>query len=160
MERIRAGRTPPRLDFSPDPPPRLEQRLLPLPREHMPNESSRRAELAPVVIRRTLADRVRDRVAEVATQIEGAPSTKPKVTKPKGGKSPAAKLNSVAERELRSLLLVYREMKTTYQGYRKETGRPSVPELKEAVHAFTKGPSLTSLVGVAAFLEDRNLLAW
>lgn len=128
----------------------------------MPNDSARRAELAPVVIRRTLTDRVRDRVAEMATQIDGGtPLAKPKATKSKAGRSAtAAKLNAVAERELRSLLLVYRDMKTTYQEYRKQTGKPSVPELKEAVHAFTKGPSLTSLVGVAAFLEDRNLLVW
>jgi len=35
-----------------------------------------------------------------------------------------------------------------------------VPELREAVQAFKKGPSLTSLVGVAVFLDDRSLLTW
>ena len=51
-------------------------------------------------------------------------------------------------------------MKVTYQRYRRQTGRPALPELREAVHAFKRGPSLTSLVGVATFLDDRGLLGW
>jgi hypothetical protein len=68
--------------------------------------------------------------------------------------------NSEAERQTRSLRRVYYEMKTTYQRYRRETGKPALPELREAVQAFKRGPSLTSLVGVATFLDDRGLLGW
>lgn len=63
-------------------------------------------------------------------------------------------------REARSLRTVYHEMKATYRRYRKETGKPAVPELKEAVQAFKRGPTVTSLVGVATFLDDRGLLGW
>ena len=36
----------------------------------------------------------------------------------------------------------------------------AVLALREAVRAFKAGQSLTSLVGVATFLDDRGLLAW
>lgn len=65
-----------------------------------------------------------------------------------------------SQSEARSLRRVYRELRGTYREYRKQTGRSSVPALREAVHAFKQGPSLTSLVGVAAFLDDRSLLPW
>jgi hypothetical protein len=35
-----------------------------------------------------------------------------------------------------------------------------VPELRSAVAAFKRGQSLTSLVQIASFLDDRKLLAW
>ena len=85
--------------------------------------------------RRTLTERVRDRVATAG-----------------GG--------SDRDSEGRSLRRVYGEMRSKYQRYRKETGKSSVPALREAVHAFKKGPSLTSLVGVATFLDERGLLPW
>jgi len=108
---------------------------------------------------------VKDRVAKVEAALErregSAPPAKP-------AKRRASTLASAApgprtgegEREARSLNRVYSELKTTYQQYRRSTGRSAVPELREAVQAFKKGPSLTSLVGVAVFLDDRSLLTW
>ena len=74
----------------------------------------------------------------------------------------ASDLNGSAdpEHDAQSLRRVYGEMRSKYQRYRKETGKSSVPALREAVHAFKKGPSLTSLVGVATFLDERGLLPW
>lgn len=79
---------------------------------------------------RSLTDRVRDRVAEVGVE------------------------------ERRALRRVYGELRTTYQEHRRKTGGAPVPALREAVHTFKRGPSLDSLVGVAAFLDDRSLLTW
>ena len=79
---------------------------------------------------KTLADRVRDRVAEVGVE------------------------------ERRALRRVYGELRTTYQAHRRKTGGAPVPELREAVHAFKREPNIDSLVGVAAFLDDRSLLTW
>jgi hypothetical protein len=125
------------------------------------------AGLGPIKARPTLTDRVKDRVAKVEAELErrdGTPSPKaPKVSKkraPSLGSAAAASRNGDSEREARSLNRVYGELKTTYQQYRKQTGRSAVPELREAVQAFKKGPSLTSLVGVAVFLDDRSLLTW
>jgi hypothetical protein len=122
--------------------------------------------LGPIKARPTLTDRVRDRVAKVEAELErreGTPSPKASKSKkraPSLGSVAAASKNGEGELEARSLNRVYGELKTTYQQYRRQTGRSAVPELREAVQAFKKGPSLTSLVGVAVFLDDRSLLTW
>jgi hypothetical protein len=79
---------------------------------------------------RNLTERVRDRVAEVGVE------------------------------ERRALRRVYGELRTTYQTHRRKTGGAPLPALREAVHAFKREPTLDSLVGVAAFLDDRSLLSW
>ena len=71
-----------------------------------------------------------------------------------------SKANSEALRERRSLRRVYRELRGTYRKHRRQSGQTALPELREAVHAFKRGPSLTSLVSVAIFLDERGLLAW
>jgi hypothetical protein len=110
----------------------------------------------------TLADRVKGRVAEAQLAIDNhvaAPAAKGGAPRPpRRGKHP---LHQEGELQAsRSLRRVYGEMKSTYQQYRRESGRPVVPELREAVHAFKRGPSLTALVGIAAFLDERGLLTW
>ena len=122
--------------------------------------------LGPIRARPTLTDRVKDRVAKVEAELERREGTTAPKT-PKASKKRTPSLHSAAtasknggELEARSLNRVYGELKTTYQQYRKQTGRSAVPELREAVQAFKKGPSLTSLVGVAVFLDDRSLLTW
>lgn len=122
--------------------------------------------LGPIKARPTLTDRVKDRVAKIEAELErreGTPAPKTSKAKkrtPSLGSAAAASKNGNGELEARSLNRVYGELKTTYQQYRKSTGRSAVPELREAVQAFKKGPSLTSLVGVAVFLDDRSLLTW
>lgn len=122
--------------------------------------------LGPIKARPTLTDRVKDRVAKFEAELErreGTPAPKTSKAKkrtPSLGSAATASKNGDGELETRSLNRVYGELKTTYQQYRKQTGRAAVPELREAVQAFKKGPSLTSLVGVAVFLDDRSLLTW
>ena len=122
--------------------------------------------LGPIKARPTLTDRVKDRVAKIEAELErreGTPAPKTSKSKkrtPSLGSAAAASKNGNGELETRSLNRVYGELKTTYQQYRKQTGRSAVPELREAVQAFKRGPSLTSLVGVAVFLDDRSLLTW
>ncbi|HJR35705.1 MAG TPA: hypothetical protein VJ817_12190 [Gemmatimonadales bacterium] len=122
--------------------------------------------LGPIKARPTLTDRVKDRVAKIEAELErreGTPAPKTSKAKkrtPSLGSAATASKNGNGELETRSLNRVYGELKTTYQQYRKSTGRSAVPELREAVQAFKRGPSLTSLVGVAVFLDDRSLLTW
>jgi hypothetical protein len=116
-------------------------------------------------LRRTLTERVRDRVAAAGARLDGpAKSAAPKAKRPRTNTLAAAASSSNGsadpEHDAQSLRRVYGEMRSKYQRYRKETGKSSVPALREAVHAFKKGPSLTSLVGVATFLDERGLLPW
>jgi transposase len=131
----------------------------------------------PVHNRRTLADRVKARVTEAGLALETnggskaakapkaaksvAPAKPVKAKAAKGGRRASVANGDVeARREAQSLHRVYHELKVTYQKHRQQTGRPAVPALREAVDAYKRGPSLTSLVGVAAFLDDRGLLGW
>jgi len=124
----------------------------------MPSQSSQSSS-------RTLTDRVRDRLAEVGGSNEerektaGTKTRKPRPAK-LGSPSSGPRASEESQSENRSLRRVYRELKGTYQQYRRDTGRQAVPALREAVRAFKRGPSLKSLVGVAAFLDDRSLLSW
>lgn len=121
--------------------------------------------LTPASPSRSLTDRVKNRVTEARRGLDqrtagGGP--KSKRLRATRLSRPTSRLTEVtdADHDTRSLRRVYGELKTTYQQYRRETGRPPLPELRDAVHAFKRGPSLTSLVGVASFLDDRGLLAW
>lgn len=119
----------------------------------------------PIRSRPTLTDRVKDRVAKVEAALERREGAAPAAKASKRRTSTLASAGAGpkagdGEREVRSLNRVYSELKTTYQQYRRSTGRSAVPELREAVQAFKRGPSLTSLVGVAVFLDDRSLLTW
>lgn len=112
-----------------------------------------------------LTERVKARVAEAGLALDARarkPASRPKHLRSTGLTRPASLLQegSAAEREARSLRRVYCQMKVTYQRYRRETGRPAVPALREAVRSFKRGQNLTSLVGVATVLDDRGLLAW
>lgn len=124
------------------------------------NKSSLKPDLVP-----TLADRVKDRVAAAELYFDKRShegTSKPRPLRPtilteSGGSFADA---SRAHRETQSLGRVYGEMRALYRNYRRETGRPAVPELRSAVQAFRRGQSLKSLVDIATFLDDRKLLAW
>jgi hypothetical protein len=68
--------------------------------------------------------------------------------------------DSAAALERRSIMHVYRELRSTYRRHRRVTGQAAVPALKTVVHGFQRGPTLPALVAVAAFLDERGLLAW
>lgn len=131
----------------------------------MSNDRTNGAELTPATPSKTLSDRVKGRVSEARLALDnGASKTTPKSKRlrPTRMTRTGSQLKSGAddERDTRSLEQVYGELRATYQRYRRETGKPSVPALRDAVQAFKLGPSLTSLVSVATFLDDRGLLAW
>jgi hypothetical protein len=129
----------------------------------MANNTPLNSDSAPLKPSRNLTDRVKARVAKAGAALDRRPapggSKSPKPAK-RLGMSSTAGASSEEQRAARSLRRVYSEMRGTYKEYRRQTGSAAVPELREAVRAFKRGPSLTSLVGVAIFLEDRNLLPW
>lgn len=112
---------------------------------------------------RTLADRVKARVALAQTRLDqrAADASSDLERRRSVSKKPPVLANgSAGSQQVEALQVVYREMRTVYRSYRRRTGTPAVPELRSAVRAFRRGQSLTSLVDVAAFLDDRKLLAW
>jgi len=131
----------------------------------MPTKRSQRTDLNPSSPSPTLADRVKARVVEAGHILDNR-RLHPDATHPERRKGrrpgPAETLrNSAASRrDVLALRYVYSEMRTLYRTYRRQTGMHAVPALRSAVHAFRRGPSLTSLVHVATFLDERALLRW
>ena len=101
----------------------------------------------------SLTDRVAERVMNARLAIESRPQVR-------RSKSRAEESRSAAERrEIQSLKRVFRDMGYAYRRYRSQTGGPVVPGLRDAAYSFRANPSLPALVGVAAFLDDLDLLS-
>ena len=111
----------------------------------------------------TLTDRVAARVIEARLAIERrAGASHPKVRRSRpasAGQLPTDAVGSGELRETESLKKVFREMGVSYRRYRSQTGGPVVPGLRDAAYKFRADPSLTSLVAVAAFLDELDLLS-
>jgi hypothetical protein len=98
--------------------------------------SSQNAEPIP-----SLSDRVAERVRNARLAIESQPNT------------------TAEQREVQSLKRVFGDMGRAYRRYRRQTGGPVVPGLRDANYSFRENPSLPGLITVAAFLDDLDLLS-
>ena len=108
----------------------------------------------------TLTDRIAARVINARLAIERQPRLgRPR---PKSKASATASVEPQTKEELRetqSLHRVFRDLGVTYRSYRSQTGSPVVPELRDAAYRFRADPSLASLVAVAAYLDELDLLS-
>ena len=95
----------------------------------------------------TLTDRVAARVIDARLAIEQRTQTLNGVT------------STGEQRETESLRRVFRDMGVSYRRYRSQAGGPVVPGLRDAGYKFRADPSLASLVAVAAYLDDLDLLS-
>jgi hypothetical protein len=102
----------------------------------------------------SLTDRIAARVINARLAIE----RQPRLGRGRS-KSKASATSAAEQRETKSLHRVFRDLGVTYRSYRSQTGSPVVPELRDAAYRFRADPSLTSLVAVAAFLDDLDLLS-
>jgi hypothetical protein len=60
--------------------------------------------------------------------------------------------------ETQSLKRVFREMGAAYRRHRRQTKDPVLPGLRDAAYTFRAEPTLASLVTVAEFLDELELL--
>ena len=130
----------------------------------MPNHTSPARSTGPGSSR-SLTDRVSDRVAEASLALDRrAGASRPKSSRARRARAdnPALSAAGTPEslRAARSLRRVFSELGDTYRSYRRRTGQPVLPPLRDAANAFKRDPNLTSLVTVAAFLDDLAILAW
>lgn len=127
--------------------------------------------------KRSLVERVEGQVLRANKALERRDgATRPKIrrrTKPRGpaastngqptnGDTPAAAAipPEPLSRELRALRSVYHDLGARHRRYREETGENVAPALRAAVTAFKQEPSLITLVPVAGFLDELDLLDW
>jgi hypothetical protein len=90
---------------------------------------------------RSLFDQVRDRVSAAESAL-GAGLRIPRRARP-----------------TRALWRVFHDFGTSYRQHRRETGAPPVPAVRDAAEAFRREPTLTTLVAVAALLDQHGLLS-
>ena len=112
----------------------------------------------------TLIDRVIARVNDAGESVDRrASATRPRASRRRSTLDPlSADMTRTPEqlREARSLRRVFTEFGDAHRQYRLRTGQHTSPALREAAQTFKKAPSLTSLVAVAAFLDEDGLLEW
>jgi hypothetical protein len=101
----------------------------------------------------SLSDRVAERVMNARMAIESQSNDR-------RASPPLHKSKTTAEqREIRSLKRVFRDMGYAYRRHRSQAGGPVVPGLRDAAYSFRANPSLPALIGVAAYLDDLDLLS-
>ena len=109
-----------------------------------------------------LHDRVQARVAEAAFALDRrANASRPKSHRQRPTLAAPSQDSRSAEEVLaeQSLRRVFRDLGVSYRRFRKQTGTPLTPGLRDAAYNFRAEPSLTTLVAVAAFLDELDLLS-
>jgi len=110
-----------------------------------------------------LADRVRERVLQARGSLDRREGATPRRRR-EGTLAAASQTGpdgkTPMSREVRALRMVFRELGRTHRQYRRRTHAPISVALRSAAIAFKQEPSLISLVPVAGFLDEMQLLEW
>ena len=105
-----------------------------------------------------LTDRVAERVVTARLALERqAGSTRRRTSR--RANATVDPRTVAEEHETKSLKQVFRDMGVSYRRYRSQTGEPVTPGLRDAAYRFRADPSLSSLVAVAAYLDELDLLS-
>jgi hypothetical protein len=135
----------------------------------MSKDTPRQSTSAAGNLSQSLTDRVLARVNDAGLAVDrraGASRPKSRRSRPAKLEAPPAGAAAVTEqtpeelRERQSLRRVFHDLGHSYRRYRRRTGEPVRPALREAAYKFRQAPSLHSLVSVAAFLDELEILTW
>ena len=109
-----------------------------------------------------LVERVRDRVLRARGVLDRKDGAATRARRRTGAAAASASIagKTPMSREVRALRIVFRELGETHRQYRRRTQAPISSVLRTAAIAFKQEPSLMSLVPVAGFLDDMQLLEW
>jgi hypothetical protein len=120
-------------------------------------------------LHQSLTDRVQARVNDAGLAVDRrAGASRPKSRRSRSTKleaPPAVAAATIEQtpeelREKQSLRRVFHDLGHSYRRYRRRTGEPVRPALRDAAYKFRQAPSLHSLVSVAAFLDELEILTW
>jgi hypothetical protein len=141
----------------------MEALLSPILAVIMPNTRAHPDDSDSEKLSPSLIDRVKARVIDARLAVDRRESA----TRPKSKRRPRAPLEPAgdgpslqARRESESLKRVFRDLGVSYREYRRQTGEPIAPAVREAAYRFRADPSLTSLVSVAVVLDELDILTW
>ena len=113
----------------------------------------------------TLSDRVLARVSDAGLAVDRrTKATRPKATRRRPAApdplSASATRTPDQVREARSLRRVFHDLGVSYRQYRRDTGAPVSSDVRDAARRVRRELSMTSLVSVAACLDDLDILTW
>jgi hypothetical protein len=107
----------------------------------------------------TLTDRMLERVKAARRAVDrSASATRPKVRGRRARPADPGSPNMKETRETQALMRVFQDLGTSYRRYRNQIGGPVAPGLRDAAYSFRAAPTLASLVAVAGFLDQLELL--
>lgn len=128
---------------------------------NMSNPSGRTGEPSGEELPQSLTDRVKARVVDAQTAVDlRQNASRPKAKRRRALAPTADELDPHALRESESLKRVFRDLGVTYREYRRQTGEPVAPAVRDAANRFRAAPTLTSLVSVAGVLDELEILTW
>jgi hypothetical protein len=121
----------------------------------IPNDSM------PAEFPETLTDRMIARVNDARLAVNRhANATRPRLKRQRRARPASPNSPTLGDaRESQSLRRVFRDLGISYRRYRSQTGVRVAPGLRDAAYNFRAEPSLSSLVAVAAFLDELDLLS-
>ena len=113
----------------------------------------------------TLTDRVLARVNDAALAVDQlAKATRPRSARRRAGHSDPLAAGATRSpeqvREARSLRRVFLDLGDCYRDYRRRTGVPVSDDVRAAADRFRHELSVPTLVGVAASLDQLDILPW
>ena len=129
----------------------------------MSDSSSRPRRSASTEPSQNLTDRVLARVRDAAVAVDRhTRATRPRVRRRSEPDRLSAEVGRTPEqlREARSLRRVFLDLGTCYRDYRRRTGAEVSPDVRDAAYRFRKELNVTSLVAVAASLDQLEALPW
>jgi hypothetical protein len=127
----------------------------------MANPSARTSGSAGEELPQSLTDRVMARVVDARIAVDRrSNASRPKAKRRSAAATPANGSTTDGLRESESLKRVFRDLGVSYREYRRQTGEPVAPAVREAAYKFRADPTLNSLVTVAGVLDELEILTW
>jgi hypothetical protein len=128
----------------------------------MANPSASTSGSADKDLPQSLTDRVMARVIDARLAVDRRENaSRPKAKRRRAAVSSAPdEVNAEGLRESESLKRVFHDLGVSYREYRRQTGEPVAPAVRDAAYKFKAAPSLDSLVSVAGVLDELEILTW
>jgi hypothetical protein len=113
----------------------------------------------------SLTDRVLARISDAGLAVDRrAKASRPKSSRRRSGAADPLAANATRSaaqlREARSLRRVFLDLGDSYREYRRRTGAPVSADVRDAACRFRRELNVTSLVSVAASLDQLDILSW
>jgi len=131
----------------------------------MSDSPSRPGKSDPAAVTQTITARVLARVSDAGLAVDrSANATRPRASRRRS--APPDRLSASATRtpdqvrEARALRRVFLDLGDSYREYRQRTGAPVSPDVRDAAYRFRRELNVTSLVSVAASLDQLDVLTW